>query len=406
MWRQSTGQRGKGQTRLLHLTTVDLSLRFLLGDQLRAFRDAGFEVLGASAPGPWTAELEQEGITHVSIPALRRSWSPAADMRALIDLVKAFRRHRPLIVHTHTPKAGVLGRVGARIAGVPLVVNTVHGLYGYDRPGLRRWIPLLLEGMAARFSDFEFCQSQEDLDTLRRLHAVGVDRSAYLGNGVDLSRFNPAIIDRTEARERLGIGPDSVVVGTVGRLVWEKGYREFFAMADRFQRLGRHVDVLVAGPHEPVKRDAVPGNVIDDLSRQGTVRFLGMRADIPWVYRAMDIFVLPSYREGFPRSAVEAAAMGLPLVLTDIRGCREVVREGSNGFLIPPKDADALFDRVERLTTDLDLRTRLGLESRRRALAEFDEARVIRETLSVYRRLLRDKLGLKDGYRPESAAVR
>ncbi len=380
--------------RLAHITTVDLSLRFLLRDQLRAFRVAGFEVIGISAPGPWVAELRQDGVEHVPVPALERRWNPLADLRAFVELVAVLRELRPIIVHTHTPKAGVLGRIAARLAGVPIVVNTVHGFYGMDGSPVGRRFFLLLERIAAWCSDYEFCQSREDLHMLQRLGVVDSGRSVYLGNGVNVQTFDPSRVDEQQARTRLGISPGAVVVGTVGRLVWEKGYREFFAMAEALKREDPELVVLAVGPQEMGKEDAVPAGTLDDLSRRDVVRFLGMQTDMPEIYAAMDIFVLPSYREGFPRSAIEAAAMGRPLVLTDIRGCREVVDEGRNGFLVPPRNAESLLDRVRRLVRDPGLRERFGHESRRRALAEFDEQRVVATTLSVYRRLLVEKHGV------------
>jgi glycosyltransferase involved in cell wall biosynthesis len=275
---------------------------------------------------------------------------------------------------------------------VPIVVNTFHGLYGVEGGRLRRRLFLWLERVAARWSDYEFSQSFEDLATLRAARVVDPERSAFLGNGVNLSQFDPDRVDRREVRARLGIEQQVIVVGTVGRLVWEKGYREFFAMAQTLSRCEPRVVVLAVGPHEPGKRDAIPQDVVRDLERRRIVRFLGMQTDMPPVYAAMDVFVLASYREGFPRAAVEAAAMGLPLVLTDIRGCREVVQEGNNGYLVPVRDARRLTEAVQRLLRDRDLRLRLGQASRRRALAEFDERRVIATTLDVYRRLLQERL--------------
>ena len=373
--------------RIAHIVTADLTLRFLLRDQLRAFQAAGFDVVGVSALGPWRAELEAAGVRCVGVPGLTRRWAPVGDLRALVGLVRVLRALRPVLVHTHTPKARILGRVAARLAGVPLVVNTFHGLYGTQGSPLRRAAFLWVERVAARWSDFDFSQSLEDLETLHRSGVVPPERSAYLGNGVDLQRFDPARLDRQAVRVRLGLRPDAVVVGTVGRLVWEKGYREVFALAERL-RARPGVEVVVVGPHEPGKRDAVPLATVEDLARRGLVRFLGMRTDMPECYAAMDIFVLASYREGFPRSAIEAAAMGLPLVLTDITGCREVVNEGENGFLVPVRDAAILADRVGRLLDDSALRARMGAASRRRAVAEFDERLVVERTLQVYRRLL------------------
>src|SRR3990172_5103783 len=393
-----------GPLRLAHITTVDLSLRFLLLEQLQAFRGEGFEVLALSGRGPCVPDIERAGVEHVPVPALQRRWAPVADIAALIQLVIALRRRRPMIVHTHTPKAGVLGRIAARLAGVPIVINTTHGLYAVDGPRVRRGFFLMMEWLAARCSDFELCQSREDLERLRRLHIVDAARSAYLGNGVNLDVFNPDRVDGHGARTALGIPADAIVVGTVGRLVWEKGYREFFAMAESLRHEVPGVVFVAIGPTDLGKADAVETRVIDDLSRRDVVRFLGLRTDMPELYAAMDIFVLPSYREGFPRSAVEAAAMGRPLVLTDIRGCREVVAQGRNGFLVPPRDAGALRARVMELITDPGLRARMGRESRARAVAEFDERRVIATTLDVYRRLLQEKRDVWIGSHQESRA--
>ncbi len=389
---------------LVHLTTADLSLRFLLRDQLRRFREEGYEVIAMSAPGPWVADLQRDGVPHVAIPALRRRWAPLADARALAQLTTALRRIRPLIVHTHTPKAGVLGRLAARLAGVPVVVNTVHGSYTPDGRVGRRFF-LSLERLAARFSDFELFQSREDLETLRRLRVVRPERSGYLGNGVDLREFDPQRVDRERARAALGVPRDAAVIGTVGRLVWEKGYREFFALAQALAGDPRVV-VVAVGPREEGKEDGIPEAVLAELEGRGVVRFLGLRTDMPQHYAAMDIFVLPSYREGFPRSAIEAAAMGLPLILSDIRGCREVVAEGRNGFLVPPRDEAALLARVRQLLADPPARRALGEESRRRALREFDEEQVVRRTLDVYDRLLREGNRVRLHTHPQSTTGR
>jgi glycosyltransferase involved in cell wall biosynthesis len=185
--------------------------------------------------------------------------------------------------------------------------------------------------------------------------------------------------------------------------VWEKGYREFFAAAEQVRRRWQGARFVVVGPHDEGKDDVVPRAVTDDLERRGVVRFLGLRDHMPRLYAAMDVFVLASYREGFPRSAVEAAAMGLPLVLTDIRGCREVVTDGQNGFLVPARDAGALAAAVARLVEDAELRRRFGAANRERATERFDERRIIGQILDVYRRLLTQKRGtLIDGLGQES----
>jgi glycosyltransferase involved in cell wall biosynthesis len=379
--------------RLVHLTAADISLVLLLGPQLRAFADEGMEVIGVSAPGPFVAELESWGIRHVALRHSTRSVDPGQDLLAVPELVRLFRRLAPDIVHTHNPKPGLFGRIAARAAGVPGIVNTVHGLYAApEDPLVRRAAVYTLERLAASCSRFELVQNPEDLAVLARLR-VPADHLVLLGNGIDLQRFRPR---RTEgeiarARRSLGVGPSSVVVGTVGRLVWQKGFRELFAAAARLRDLAPEVVVVVVGPEDAGKADALGPSDVAEAAALGNVVFTGHREDVEDLYAGFDVFVLPSYREGFPRSAMEAAASGLPVVATDIRGCREVVEDGVNGLLVPLHDVDALTTALSGLVADPALRGTMGARSRARAEAEFDDRRVIETTLAAYRRLPLDR---------------
>ena len=385
------------------MTTVDLSLDVLLGYQLRRFADAGFDVVGVSAPGSHVAALEADGIRHAAVPSLTRSWTPAADARALGALRSLFRRERPAIVHTHNPKSGVLGRVAARGARVPVIVNTVHGLY--DHEGLtraRRTVVARSERMAMRLSDHELFQSQEDLDRALGDGMVPASRATWLGNGVDLSRFDAAAVDAgAVARFRADWG-GSPVVGAVGRLVAEKGYPELFD-AWRQVRTTHHDAVLVVvGPEEPDKDDALEPHVTRRARDDGVI-FHGEAAagEMPALYAAFDLFVLASHREGMPRSAIEASAMRLPVVATDIRGCREVVDDGATGRLVPVRDASALAAALGHLLEDRAAADAMGVAGRARALDRFDESAVVERTLQVYRRLLRQRrIPLPEGVAP------
>lgn len=375
--------------RLVHLTTVDMSLVLLLLPQLVAFRDAGFDVVGVSAPGPYVSDLEQAGIRHVALPSSTRAMDPRSDLRAMAAFARICRALRPEIVHTHNPKPGVYGRIASRLAGVPHVVNTVHGLYAQPTdPWPRRAVVYALERLAASFSHAELVQNPEDLTTLRRL-GVPPERLHLLGNGVDLDRFDPdrGDLDRRTVRAELGLDDETVVVGVVGRLVVEKGYREVVAAAERLATTHPRARILVVGPHEPDKADALGG---DDLRRaeEAGVRLLGARQDMERMYTAMDLYVLASHREGFPRSAMEAAAMGLPIVTTDIRGCRQVVDHGRTGLLVPVRDAAALAEAVGTLVEDRERRLAMGAGARTKARREFDDRRQVEITLSVYEKLL------------------
>jgi glycosyltransferase involved in cell wall biosynthesis len=376
--------------RVAHVTTVDVTLWALLRNQLAHLRDEGFEVTGISAPGPFAASLEAEGIRHLPWPHATRSWNPRADGRAFLELLAILRRERFDVVHTHNPKPGVLGRLAARIGRAPCVLNTVHGLYAMPDDRLAKRVPVLaMEWLAARCSDLELYQSEEDLAWARQIHLVRPGRSEHLGNGIDLAKFDPQAVDTERVRElrrSLGIGEGTLVVGTVGRLVAEKGFRELVTAARTIQAERSDVRFLAVGAPDPEKADAIGEQELQAATPH--VQVTGWSDQVRDLMAVMDVFVLPSWREGLPRSAIEAAAMARPLVLTDIRGCREVVRDGVEGRLVPPRDPEALAAAIRQLLEDPDRRARLGAAARARAVERFDERRVSTLVADSYRRLL------------------
>lgn len=383
-------QRSDGVLRVAHLATVDLSLRFLLWPQLLAVVDAGGESYGISSPGPWVAELEDAGIHHLALQSSTRGFNLISDVRSAFELWRVL-RHTPLtILHTHNPKPGIYGRILGRLAGVPVVVNTLHGFYATETdPISKRSVVYGLEALAARFSDAELHQNPEDLELARRLGIVPRNRARLLGNGIDLVRFDPSARSgaRSRVRSEIGVEETDIVVGTVGRLVAEKGFLELFRAVEQ---VGPGFVFVVVGPVDPDKPDSLPADVIKRAQDFG-VRFLGMRTDIEDVYSALDLFVLPSHREGFPRAAMEAAAMALPVIATDIRGCRQVVRDGVNGVLVPVGDVESLADAIKTVGSDRGLMSRMSASSREIALEEFDERRVVKIVMGTYRDALAAK---------------
>jgi glycosyltransferase involved in cell wall biosynthesis len=371
--------------RVAHLTTVDLSLRYLVFPQLLAVIEAGGEAIGISSDGPWVEELERAGIEHIPLTASTRGMSLKNDIVAAWQFWKVVRKANLTVLHTHNPKPGVYGRILGRLAGVPLVVNTVHGLYAQPEDRLlKRAVVYTLEAVASRFSDVELSQNPEDLEFCQRTGIFPKGKGRLLGNGVDLTRFDRSRLGaevRGRLRQEMGAGEQDVVVGVVGRLVAEKGFPELF---EAMSRLDDRYVLVVVGPDDPDKSDALPGEVLEK-ARQSGVRFLGMRSDMPELYSAMDLFVLPSHREGFPRAAMEAAAMGLPLVVTDIRGCRQVVDDGVNGFHVPVRDPDSLAEAIAKLGDDPELRRSLGSESHRISRERFDEKEVVRIVMQSYK---------------------
>lgn len=377
--------------RLVHLATTDMSLALLLGPQLAAFTEAGYDVIAASAPGPYEDRIRGLDVTFVPVTHATRAMAPGQDLLALGELVRLFRRLRPDIVHTHNPKPGIYGRLAARLARVPVVVNTVHGLYAQpeDRPAKRRLV-YGLERLAATWSDAELVQNPEDVDVLRRI-GIPAAKVHLLGNGIDLTRFEPTRVDgpgRAAVRAQLGAGEGDVVCGVVGRLVWEKGLREVFDAARRLRTTHPRVRLAVVGPADPAKTDGLTTADLSRIARDTGICFAGERSDMAHVYGAFDLFALASYREGFPRAAMEAAAMGVPTVATDIRGCRQVVDHGTTGLLVAPRDATALTRAIGQLADDPDRRRTMGEAARHRAVEHFDQQVVIDRTLATYERVL------------------
>ncbi len=378
---------GRSRPRLVHLTTTDMSLDWLLAPQLERFAAAGYEVIGMSAPGPHVAELESRGIAHVAVPAFTRATNPVLDARALAQLVAVLRRLRPDILHTHNPKPGILGRIAGRAARVPLVVNTQHGLYAQPDDRLTRRLAVYsAERVAAAFGDVELVQNEEDVRTLTELLHVPRRKVRLLGNGVDLRRFDPASVpagSRRRLRAEWGVDDRQVVVGVVGRLVAEKGIAELLEAAHALHRDGVGVRLVVVGPSDPTKADAVPRSLLDRARADGVV-LAGRRTDMPECYDAFDLFATASWREGFPRSVMEAAAMGLATVATDVRGNRQAVHDGVTGVLVPVRDPEALAAAVRRLAAAPAERAAMAAAARDLARREFDQERVVERTLAAY----------------------
>ena len=359
--------------RLAHLTTVDMSLELLLGTELSVDVAAGHTVFGISAPGPYVEQVEARGVTHVPLPALTRSWGPRHDMAAARQLARVLRHLDLDVLHTHNPKTGVFGRAVGRMLNVPVVVNTCHGLW--MKPEDHWWkksAVVAIEALAAQWSHVELYQNDADRRALR--HAVPTRRSRTVGNGVDLTRFTRDDAARARLRAELGVGPDEVLVGGVGRRVAEKGIHEFVHAARALS--GRATFVWI-GATDHDKPDVCADN-------SSGVRWLGLRSDMPAVYSALDVFTLPSHREGFSRSAMEAAACGCALVLSDIRGCREIGTHDEHVLLVPPRHPSALTAAVTRLLTDPALRERLAKSAQQRALDAFDQQAIARASLDTY----------------------
>jgi glycosyltransferase involved in cell wall biosynthesis len=304
--------------------------------------------------------------------------------------VRLFRRERFALVHTHTPKTALIGQLAARLARVPHVVNTVHGLLSHDDVAEpRRSALAVVDHVTCALSSSILSQSREDVEGALARRMCRRSRISHLGQGIDLARFDRTRVfatGRDALRTELGLPPAAFVVAIVARFTREKGYPEFLAMARRLARSRADAHFVVVGTS--IRERDTLRVVPSEQGLAGRMTVLVDRSDMPEIYAAADLVVLPTHREGFPRSLVEASAMGIPVVSTDIRGCREAVLHGETGLLVPVGDVDALYAAVAELAAAPARRVRMSETAVRRARIEFDERRVCERVVALYDELL------------------
>lgn len=376
--------------RIVQLCAVDFTVRQFIAPLALALAADGHVVRCACTRGPHWVELHEMGVSMVEMP-IARSANPLRALRSLWRLHRWLRRERPDVLHVHTPVASMIGRLAGWLAGVPLVIYTAHGFYFHDRmkPSRRR-LHIAAERFFARFQYALFCVSAEDARAAVSLRISPRRCTFFVSNGVDPGRFDPAAVDGAPIRREFSIPPRARVVMMMGRLVREKGYMEFFEAARIL--VNRHDDVhfLVVGDtvvseHDSAREEILQAAGAPELASR--VHFAGMRRDIPELLAVSDLFCLPSWREGMPVSILEAMMMALPVVATRIRGSREEVVDGETGFLVEPGDASALAGAIDWLLCHQEQARRMGRAGRERALARFDERRVLDRQVRLYRHL-------------------
>lgn len=329
---------------------------------------------------------------------MSRLANPVVDGWAVWQLVRMFRADRPAIVHTFDTKPGVWGRLAAKLAGVPVVIGTLPGLGSlYSEPNWKGRLirPLYeqLQRLVSRWVDLTIFQNADDAREMERRGVVPPGRTAIIsGSGVRTDVFTPPRSRDGEVplRAELGVPEGRMVVAMVSRILRSKGVLEFAAAARRVQQVEPGIAFLLVGQADVESLDALSADELRQLRE--SVIWAGWRGDVKDILALSDVFVLPSfYREGIPRVLIEAAATGLPLIAVDGPGSREVVEDGVNGVLVPPRDSAAIAEAVLCLARAPELRARLGERSRERAVSRFDLAVVAEETRSLYEALLKAK---------------
>lgn len=371
--------------RILQVCAVDFTAYHLLRPLMRGLRQAGWSVEFACADGRGAATLREEGFRHRPVP-MSRAASPPAQLRATAVLAASLRRDRPDVIHTHTPAGGLVGRAAALLAGHHKVAHTFHGLpFGPGRLGAQELAFLVAERALARRTSLFFSQAAGDADRAIALGIAPPGKVVVIGNGVDTARFAPDPADGLRMRAELGIPGHALVVLMMSRLVRQKGVLEFADAAVLLAGEPR-LHVVIVGEALPSDRDAVTAEL--DAHRAALIlgprwHRLGHREDVERVLRAADVFVLPSHREGLPRSVIEAMSSAVPVVVSDIPACRELVRDGVQGLFTPLGDAGALAATLGRLLFDTDGRGEMGRHGRETALARHDERAIIARQIDL-----------------------
>jgi glycosyltransferase involved in cell wall biosynthesis len=382
--------------RLVHIMTVPYSFTYIAG-QVRFMKARGFEVHGLSSPGERLSLFsESEGVAVKAIEMTKRI-TPLRDLAALLRIWRWLRLVRPDIVHAHTPKGGFLGMLGAWLARVPVRIYHIRGLRYVTETGWKRSLLIGVERWSCRFAHEVLCVSasvraqvvEGGLCSAEKIKVFG----GGSGNGVDsINRFNPSIVpavSRFERRAKHGIPDDAVVLGFIGRIVWSKGIVE---LAEAWRSLRNDypsLHLLMVGPIE--REDPIPAEVDELLRRDPRIHLIGEEWDTPPLYAAMDIVVLPTYREGFPNVLLEAAAMSMPVVATRVPGCVDAVVDGITGTLVSARDAQALAGAIRVYIDDPQLRRRHGSAARTHVMREFNQEKIWSAMYQEYLKRLSEK---------------
>jgi glycosyltransferase involved in cell wall biosynthesis len=381
---------------VLHVTTVPQTLRFLLGHVAYAKRK-GFEVHALSSPGELLDTFGQQAQVEIHSVPMPRRITPLRDLVALWRITRVMRKLRPTIVHGHTPKGGLLAMMAASLCKVPVRIYHMYGLPLLTATGLKRPILRWTERTACHLAHQVLCLSHSlrEAAIAEGLCPAGKIQVLNHGNidGVEAEvRFNPCRIPPGTAqmiRQRYHIPQDALVAGFVGRIVRDKGLIELVQAWQALREEFASLHLLIAGPFEA--EDPIPADVENTLRTDPRIHLAGVVEDMPTLYRAIDVLVLPTYREGFGTVLLEAGAMELPVVATRIPGCIDAVREGETGLLVPARDSEALAAAIRVYLRDAELRCRHGLMGRERVLRDFNPE-IMHETLcQEYFRLLRER---------------
>ena len=384
--------------KLIRITTVPISFKVLLKGQLRFMASNGFDVKGVSSEGEELKEVvENEGIVMKAIN-MSRKITPFQDLKSLWEMWNFLRKEKPQIVHTHTPKAGIIGMLAARLAGVPHRLHTVAGLPLMEATGIKRKILNFVEKLTYSSATRVYPNSKGLYDFILQNNFTQSNKLKIIANGssngINTTFFRPEPVSETEwvaLREKLNIQPDDFVFVFVGRIVSDKGINELIKAFSQLQTAENNeltgIKLLLVGGLES-DLDPLNPETLAEINQNKDIISVGFQQDVRPFFAISDALAFPSYREGFPNVVMQAGAMGLPSIVSDINGCNEIIVEGENGLIIPPKNVEKLKEKMLTLAKDKNLYTKLKKNSRRMIESRYEQSVVWNALLEEYEGLL------------------
>jgi glycosyltransferase involved in cell wall biosynthesis len=355
--------------KLIRITTIPLSLEKLLEGQL-TFMSEHFEVTAIAAEQERLEKYGRNNGVETFHLEMTREITPAKDLKALFRLYRYFRKEKPVIVHTHTPKAGIVGMMAAKMAGVPVRLHTVAGMPLLETTGTKRKILEQVERLTYSLASKVYPNSEGLKKIILNHHFTKPEKLKVLGegssNGIDTQYFNPVdftVEEKKDIRQSLKIPEDDLVFIFVGRLVKAKGINELVQAFRELASENKNISLLLVGPFEQ-ELDPITDENFQEIKKHPKIFTTGYQVDVRPYFAAADVLVFPSYREGFPNVVMQAGAMGLPSIVTDINGCNEIIRDGENGIIIPVKDREALLLAMKKLANNINFRKQLTANSR------------------------------------------
>ena len=378
--------------KIIRITTVPISLEKLLSGQLR-FMSSFYNVIAVSSEKENLEQLGKNQEVSVFHLEMTRKITPLKDIIAVIKFFFFLRKTKPLMVHSHTPKAGIVGMLAAKLAGVPHRLHTVAGLPLLEASGTKRKLLNVVEKFTYACANRVYPNSLGLKDIIIENNFCKPEKLKVLANGssngIDTSYFNFELFSVNQnlnLKKELGILPDDFVFIFVGRLVRDKGINEMVLAFELLQKENTKIKLLLVGDYEN-DLDPLSSKTVQSINTNDAILAVGFKNDVRSYFAISDTLVFPSYREGFPNVVMQAGAMGLPCIVSNINGCNEIIIEKENGFIIPVKDELAIFQAMKKVLSDVLLITKMKTNSRPMIVSRYEQKVVWEAILTEYRTL-------------------